>query len=148
MRVSVREEDLDVSAELKALSSDDTGALVSFVGQVRQNKQGPKLLSMTLEHYPGMTEAQIEHIIQEAETRWPLQGVRVIHRIGRLEMGAQIVLVAVASAHRTAAFEAAHFIMDYLKTDAPFWKAEETETGTIWVDARNADETAKARWQT
>ena len=101
MRVSVREEEFDVSAELKALSSDDTGALVSFVGQVRQNKQGPKLLSMTLEHYPGMTEAQI-----------------------------------------------AHFIMDYLKTDAPFGKAEETEAGTIWVDARNADETAKARWQT
>ena len=148
MRVSVQSDDFDVSTELKSLSSDKTGAMVSFVGHVRQAEEGPRLLSMTLEHYPGMTEAQIEQILRQAEARWPLQNINVIHRIGRLEVGAQIVLVAVASAHRTAAFEAAHFIMDYLKTDAPFWKAEETETGIIWVDARDADETAKARWQT
>jgi len=147
MRVSVQEHDFDVSEEIKRLTNGnhDIGATVSFTGLVRD--VGAGLESMTLEHYPGMTEAALSDIADQAEARWPLSGVRIIHRIGPLEPGAQIVLVLAASRHRHAAFEAAEFLMDYLKSRAPFWKKEALADGSGgWVDAREADEDALARW--
>ena len=146
--VSVQEADFDVGGEMAALSMDrnDVGAVASFVGLVRDVNDGSGVRAMTLEHYPGMTERSLEEIVAQARARWPLLGVRVIHRYGRLEPADRIVFVGVASAHRGAAFAACEFIMDYLKTRAPFWKCEETPNGARWVDAREADDTAAARW--
>lgn len=148
--VSVQEADFDSGAEIAALSAgrDDIGAVASFVGLVRADKSATasSVQAMTLEHYPGMTEKALGEIVAEARSRWELQGVRVIHRVGRLLPGDRIVFVAVASAHRGAAFAACEFIMDYLKTRAPFWKKEDTEQGGRWVDAREADDAAASRW--
>ncbi len=146
----VQAEPFDAAAEVAALSAGrtDVGAVVSFTGLVRgdANDLGD-LVSLTLEHYPAMTGRALAAIAAEAEARWPLLGGVVIHRVGRLLPGEAIVLVAVASAHRAAAFDAAAFLMDWLKTRAPFWKAEERGGGTTWVDARASDDDAAARWQ-
>lgn len=146
--VSVQEEDFDVAAELAALrgAESELGAIASFVGLVRGGSADQTIQAMTLEHYPGMTERALEEIVREARARWPVLGVRVIHRYGRLLPGEQIVLVGVSSAHRGDAFSACEFIMDYLKTRAPFWKREETAAGARWVDARDSDDEAAARW--
>lgn len=160
MSVSVQEADFDAGTEIAALSAgrDDVGAVASFTGLVRADKQAdaaaaarvgadaPAVQAMTLEHYPGMTEKALEAIVDEARGRWDLYGVRVIHRVGRLVPGDRIVFVAVASAHRGEAFAACEFIMDYLKTRAPFWKKEETPQGGRWVDARESDDHAAGRW--
>lgn len=148
MSVSVQEADFDVGAEIAALSSgrNDIGAVASFVGLVRDANDGSGVSAMTLEHYPGMTEQALEAIVAEARQRWPLNAVRVIHRYGRLLPGDRIVFVAVAGAHRGEAFAACEFVMDYLKTRAPFWKREETPEGARWVDARETDDSAAARW--
>jgi molybdopterin synthase catalytic subunit len=125
----------------------DVGAIVTFTGVVRGEVQGQRLLAMTLEHYPGMTESELQAIEAEARVRWPLTASLIIHRHGRLVPGDRIVLVAAASAHRKAAFEAAEFLMDYLKTSAPFWKKEEIEgTEARWVSANDSDDSARARW--
>ena len=147
--VSVQEADFDVGAELNALSAGrtDVGAMVSFVGLVRDINDGNDVSGMTLEHYPGMTETALVEIVEAARERWFLQGVRVIHRVGRFELAERIVFVGVASAHRGDAFAACEFIMDYLKTRAPFWKREETPSGARWVEARDSDDSAAARWQ-
>ena len=147
VEVSVQEADFDTGAEIAALSvgDDGAGAVASFVGLVRGTADG--VAAMTLEHYPGMTEKALAEIVAEARGRWPLRRVRVIHRVGRLLPGEQIVFVGVASSHRGEAFAACEFIMDYLKTRAPFWKKEETATGARWVDARESDDGAAARWQ-
>ncbi len=149
-RISVQTEDFDVSTELKNLSSHDKtiGALVSFVGLVRDINEGQNIQAMTLEHYPGMTEKALSEIAQEAQQRWPLQGITIIHRVGELLPSDQIVLVITASRHRHAAFESADFLMDFLKSKAPFWKKENTSDGARWVDARESDEVALARWKT
>jgi molybdopterin synthase catalytic subunit len=147
--VSVQREPFDVGAEIAAIAAGRTtiGAVASFVGLVRDLAGAAGgLSSMTLEHYPGMTEKALEDIVGQARNRWQLQGVRVIHRIGRLLPGDAIVLVVVAGAHRGETFAACEFIMDYLKTRAPFWKKEETEDGERWVDARESDDAAAARW--
>ncbi|QEI06055.1 molybdopterin synthase catalytic subunit MoaE [Pigmentiphaga aceris] len=148
--ISVQSEDFDVSAELVALRADDTsiGAVVNFVGLVRDRNDGAQVSAMTLEHYPGMTERALEKIVAEAAQRWSLAAVRVIHRVGTLRAPDQIVLVATASMHRGDAFEACAFIMDYLKTRAPFWKREDTPAGSRWVEARESDDDAAARWDT
>ncbi|MDP5241254.1 molybdopterin synthase catalytic subunit MoaE [Uliginosibacterium sp. 31-16] len=145
MAVSVQHEDFDLAAETAALSAgrSDIGAIATFLGLVRGDGG---LVAMSLEHYPAMTEKALAGIVAQAEARWPLQAVRVIHRVGRLLPGERIVFVGVASSHRAAAFEACAFIMDYLKTRAPFWKKEETPEGARWVDARDSDEAALARW--
>jgi len=150
MAVSVQEADFDAGAEIAALSADDAGvgAVASFVGFVRERHDGDLIQAMTLEHYPGMTEKALAGIVAEACSRWQLRRVRVIHRVGRLQPGARIVFVGVASAHRGEAFAACEFIMDYLKTRAPFWKKEETPAGGHWVDARETDDAAAARWAT
>ncbi|MEQ8665656.1 MAG: molybdopterin synthase catalytic subunit MoaE [Rhodospirillales bacterium] len=146
--VRVQMEDFDPGDEIEALSAEDTsiGGIASFVGTVRGTDDGETVAAMTLEHYPGMTEKALEHIVTEAEGRWPLKGVTVIHRYGRLEPGERIVLVVTASAHRQAAFDACAFLMDWLKTKAPFWKLEEKPSGAEWVDARDSDDAAAARW--
>jgi len=145
--VAVQEADFDTGAEIAALSAGDegAGAVASFVGLVRGRGEGVD--AMTLEHYPGMTEQALADIVAEARGRWDLRRVRVIHRVGRLLPGAQIVFVGVSSAHRGEAFAACEFVMDYLKTRAPFWKKEETADGARWVDARESDDGAAARWQ-
>jgi len=142
MKVSVQKADFDLSAEVKALSSmsKEIGAVASFVGVVRD-------VPMTLEHYPGMTENSIKKIIEEAQSRWKVMGCTVIHRYGELQPGDQIVMVAVASAHRGDAFAACEFVMDYLKTRAPFWKKEERADGARWVEAKASDDEAAGRWQ-
>ena len=124
------------------------GAVVGFVGYVRDYNEGDPVSGMWLEHYPGMTEKALTGIVEQAQTRWPLLDVQVLHRVGQLEPGEPIVFVGVASAHRQAAFEANAFIMDYLKTRAPFWKREATPDGERWVDARDSDEVALSRWKT
>jgi molybdopterin synthase catalytic subunit len=146
VRIDVQEADFDAGAEIAALAAEDLGAggLASFIGRVRGDADG--LAAMTLEHYPAMTEKSLATIVADALQRWPLRGVRVIHRVGRLLPGEQIVLVAVAAAHRGEAFAGCEFIMDWLKTKAPFWKKEETATGARWVDARESDDAAAARW--
>ena len=146
MAVRVQTEDFDVGAESRALQDDAVGAIALFVGTVRGLSSDNGVTAMTLEHYPGMTESELERIESEARARWPLEDVIIIHRVGRLEAGDQIVLVGSASAHRQAAFDAAQFIMDFLKTDAPFWKAEERGDRTSWVDARESDDAARKRW--
>jgi molybdopterin synthase catalytic subunit len=154
MSVTVQEADFDAGAEIAALSAgrDDVGAVASFVGLVRADKVDGETSAatavkvMTLEHYPGMTEKALQEIVEQARTRWKLLAVRVIHRVGRLLPGDRIVFVAVASSHRGDAFAACEFIMDYLKTRAPFWKKEETPQGGRWVDARESDDAAAGRW--
>ncbi len=148
MAVRVQEADFDIGAEIAALSAQDhdIGAVVSFTGLVREIAGGGAGQRMTLEHYPGMTESALEVIEAEARARWPLNGVTIIHRIGPMAPGETIVLVLAASRHRHAAFEAAAFLMDYLKTRAPFWKKEETAQGAAWVDARESDDADSARW--
>lgn len=145
----VQAADFDVGAELNRLRAGraDIGALVSFTGLVRDMADGEPLTAMTLEHYPGMVERQLGAICTEAAARWPLLAGTVIHRFGRLTPGDQIVLVAIAASHRLAAFEAAMFIMDWLKTRAPFWKLEERGDARAWVAARSSDDVAAARWQ-
>ena len=147
-RVSVQSGDFDVSTELAALRRDDggVGAVVSFVGTVRDLGHGDTVTAMELEHYPGMTEKSIDAMIDEAFRRFELRAARVIHRVGVLQPLDQIVLVAVTSAHRGQAFQACEFLMDYLKTQAPFWKKEHSAGGAHWVDARVADDQALARW--
>jgi len=126
---------------------DEDGAVVTFTGKVRNHNLGSDVAALTLEHYPGMTEKALEEIVAAARERWPLQRVTVIHRVGELFPGDEIVLVGVTSAHRGSAFSAAEFIMDYLKTRAPFWKREATEQGDRWVDARDSDHQAAQRWE-
>ncbi|NML59757.1 molybdopterin synthase catalytic subunit MoaE [Massilia sp. RP-1-19] len=147
-QVSVQPDDFDVSTELAALRAEDPriGAVVSFVGTVRDMNDGASVREMELEHYPGMTEQALASIVEQAKARWPLFGARVIHRVGPLKPLEQIVLVACASAHRGEAFDACEFIIDYLKTEAPFWKKEQTPEGARWVDARESDDSARAKW--
>lgn len=147
MAVRVQREDFDLGAELAALRAGrtDLGALVSFTGIVRAGD--PPLEAMELEHYPGMTERALEAVEAEARARWPLDACLIVHRHGRLAPGEQIMMVATASAHRQAAFAAAEFLMDYLKSRAPFWKKETTSDGARWVAARDTDEAALARWK-
>lgn len=147
-RVSIQTADFDLAAEVAALRAGDggVGAVVSFVGTVRDRSGGAGVAQMELEHYPGMTEAAIEAMIDEAHRRFDLRGARVVHRVGLLQPQDQIVLVAVTSAHRGQAFQGCEFLMDYLKTQAPFWKKEFTPGGAHWVDARDSDDAALARW--
>ena len=147
-RVSIQTEDFDLSIEVAALRRENKGigAVCSFIGTVRDRNEGDRVSSMELEHYPGMTEKSIEAMVDEAFRRFDIFGARVIHRVGLLQPLDQIVLVAVSSAHRGEAFQACEFLMDYLKTQAPFWKKETTPDGARWVDARVADDAALARW--
>jgi len=147
--VRLQETDFDVAAETAALvyGRQDIGAVVTFAGLCRGSDAGEPLVAMTLEHYPGMAEAEIGRHIEEACRTWPLLGVTVIHRFGRLMPGDNIVLVLTASAHRHDAFAAAEFLMDYLKTRAPLWKQEERAGSRRWVDAREADDAAAERWR-
>ena len=144
VRISIQQGDFDIGAEVAELDAENTGAVATFTGKVR--KEGD-LTALTLEHYPGMTEREIARIVDDAQTRWPLLGVTVIHRIGRLTPGEKIVLVAVAAQHRHAAFQACEFLMDYLKTKAPFWKQEERDGIAQWVEARHSDDKAAERWR-
>jgi molybdopterin synthase catalytic subunit len=146
--IRVQREDFDLGAELKALTEGNPsiGGVTSFIGLVRDIAAGEKISGMTLEHYPGMTETQLAEIEAEAQRRWPLDAVLIIHRYGPLKPGDQIVLVATASAHRDAAFEACRFLIDWLKTKAPFWKLEETAAGPRWVEAKESDEEAARGW--
>jgi molybdopterin synthase catalytic subunit len=147
-RVSIQTEDFDLSAEVAALRAADggVGAVASFIGTVRDRSDGSGVSRMELEHYPGMTERAIEAMIDAALARFDIRAARVIHRVGPLEVGDQIVMVAVSSAHRGQAFQACEFLMDYLKTQAPFWKKEHTPEGARWVDARSTDDAALQRW--
>lgn len=147
--IRLQREDFDAAAEAAALSRGrtDIGALVTFTGICRDNESGHGVAAMTLEHYPGMAEEEIARHVLDAQTRWTLLGVTVIHRYGRMVPGDNIVLVVTASAHREAAFEAASYLMDFLKTKAPFWKLEERADGKNWVDAKQADNDAAKRWQ-
>ncbi|MBU3611392.1 molybdopterin synthase catalytic subunit MoaE [Polynucleobacter sp. MG-27-Goln-C1] len=147
--IRIQEADFDLTTEVKMLRKNDprVGAVVTFVGTVRDMNDGSQVKGMTLEHYPGMTEKSLDEIIQQARGRWDLYKTVVIHRVGPLLPEDQIVLVAVTSAHRGEAFAACEFIMDYLKTAAPFWKKEETPEGGKWVDARVTDDAAMARWK-
>lgn len=149
MRVRLQAEPFDAAAEAAALTRgrSDIGAVVTFTGICRDNEAGTPVSAMTLEHYPGMAEEEIGRHVAEAERRWPLLGVRVIHRYGRLVPGDPIVLVVTAAAHRQAAFAAAEYLMDYLKTRAPFWKREERPEGARWVEAKEADTAAAERWR-
>jgi molybdopterin synthase catalytic subunit len=147
--VRVQAEPFDLAAEVAALRAGrtDIGAVVTFTGTVRDAVDGKRLVAMTLEHYPGMTEGELARVERDANARWPLTGSTIIHRHGRLLPGDDIVLVVTASAHRAAAFSAADFLMDYLKTSAPFWKKEELADGTVnWVEAKSSDDAAAKRW--
>src|SRR5882724_628769 len=146
--IRVQLEDFDVGAELARLTAGrtDVGGVASFIGLVRDLAGGAEVGAMTLEHYPGMTERKLAEIEAEAQRRWPLQASLIIHRYGRLEPGDRIVLVATASPHRQAALESCTFLIDWLKTKAPFWKVEETAAGPQWVEARDSDDDAAARW--
>jgi molybdopterin synthase catalytic subunit len=148
MTIRLQCEDFDAAAEAAKLvgGRTDIGAVVTFTGICRDREAGHGVAALTLEHYPGMAEEEIARHVAEAQTRWPLLGVTVIHRYGRLVPGDNIVLVVTASAHRAAAFAAAEFLMDYLKTRAPFWKQEERPQGKSWVDAKEADDAAAGRW--
>ena len=147
--IRVQTEDFDPGRELEALVAGNTkiGGIVSFVGLVRDFAEGHEVEALTLEHYPAMTERQLADIEAEAHRRWPLDATLIVHRHGRLEPGDRIVLVIAASAHREAAFEACHFLIDWLKTKAPFWKAEATPDGDKWVAARDSDDVAAERWR-
>jgi molybdopterin synthase catalytic subunit len=146
--VRLQREDFDAAAEQAALARGrtDVGAVVTFTGICRGAESGEPIAALTLEHYPGMAEAEIGRPVEEAKSRWPLLGVTVIHRYGRIEPGENIVLVVTASSHREAAFAAAEFLMDYLKTRAPFWKQVESKSGKAWIEAKGADDAAAARW--
>ncbi|WP_429040357.1 molybdopterin synthase catalytic subunit MoaE [Aeromonas media] len=148
-RIVVQRADFSLADEYARLATrHDSGAIVTFVGKVRDFNQGDAVKGLSLEHYPGMTEKALVDIVNQARARWPLQECTLIHRIGDLLLGDQIVLVAVSSAHREAAFEACHFIMDFLKTRAPFWKKELTAEGIQrWVEAKQSDDAAAARWR-
>ena len=146
--IHIQVEDFDVTEEIDALTREHpvgTGAVATFTGYVRGDDG---LTALTLEHYPGMTEREIARIAAEVEKRWPVSGITIIHRVGRLKVGERIVLVAVASSHRAAAFAACQFLMDFLKTLAPFWKQEERGDGIAWVEARSSDDAAAERWRT
>lgn len=149
MSVRVQREDFDTGLELERLSAGNhrIGGVASFVGLVRDMGPGENVSALTLEHYPGMTEKKLAEIEAEANQRWPLDASLIIHRYGRLEPGDRIVLVATASPHREAALAACHFLIDWLKTEAPFWKSEETPRGERWVEKRAEDDTAKTRWR-
>ena len=149
MTVRVQREDFDIGAEIAALTRgrSDIGAVVSFAGLVRAEAGEDPLKSMTLEHFPGMTERELKRVEAEARVRWPLLEVAIIHRFGELLPGDRIVLVVTIGHHRAAAFEAASFLMDYLKTRAPFWKRELRASGDAWVEARGSDDSAAARWR-
>ncbi len=146
--IRVQKQDFDIGADIGALCSGNhrIGGIASFMGVVRDLAGGEAIRGMTLEHYPGMTEKQLAGIEAEARRRWPLEDCLIIHRYGRLLPGEKIVLVVTASGHRDAALEACNFLIDWLKTKAPFWKLEETEAGEKWVDAESADDAAAARW--
>ena len=147
-RVSIQTADFDLGAEVAALRAGDNGvgAVASFVGTVRERSDGQTVQAMELEHYPGMTEAAIESMIDQALARFEIRAARVVHRIGLLKAGEQIMLMVVSAAHQEQTFQACEFLMDYLKTQAPFWKKESTPEGARWVDARVADDQALARW--
>jgi len=145
-RVLVQEADFDPGAEIDALRSAQSGAIVSFVGVARDFSGDSAVTGLTLEHYPGMTERSLHAIGAQALARWPLQRVLIVHRVGALQAGDRIVLVVTASAHRDAAFDACRFIIDYLKTEAPFWKQETGAAGSRWVEAKDSDELARVRW--
>ena len=155
--ITVQQADFDLAAEYKRLREDagDAGAIVTFTGLVREfyvpdadeSLPGGSTQTLYLEHYPGMTEKSLQDIVAQAESRWPLLGTRIIHRIGELHRGDQIVMVATASSHRHAAFEAAEFIMDYLKSHAPFWKKQSSATSSDWITSRSSDSEALKRWQ-
>jgi molybdopterin synthase catalytic subunit len=146
--IRLQREAFDVAAEVERMSRGrtDIGAVVTFTGLCRADEDGKPIAALTLEHYPGMAEAEIARHVEEANARWPLLGVTVVHRYGRIEPGEVIVVVATASSHREAAFAAASFLMDYLKTRAPFWKQVESVRGKNWVDAKATDDTAAERW--
>jgi molybdopterin synthase catalytic subunit len=146
--IRIQEANFDIAREIEDLTRGrtDIGAVVSFSGICRGNEDGNAIAALTLEHYPDMAEAEIQRHAETAMTRWPLNGLTVIHRVGRITPGENIVLVLTASQHRQAAFAAAEFLMDYLKANAPFWKREESATGTAWIEARNHDDVAAARW--
>jgi molybdopterin synthase catalytic subunit len=146
--IRIQQADFDIGGEIAAMTKGrtDIGAVVSFSGICRGTEGDDAIAALTLEHYPGMAEAEIARHAETATSRWPLTAVTVIHRVGRITPGENIVLVLTASAHRQAAFEAAEFLMDYLKANAPFWKREESAAGTGWVDARSHDDDAAARW--
>ena len=150
MSVRIQHADFDLSTEVAQLRANQpaVGAVVSFIGTVRDMNDGSSVASMALEHYPGMTEKALEHILEQARARWNLIDALVIHRVGPLQPQEQIVLVAVSAAHRGEAFASCEFIMDYLKTEAPFWKQEQTPQGARWVDARSTDTTALNKWTT
>ncbi len=149
MPVRVQQEDFDVGAEIAALRSSNPriGAVASFIGIVRDSNEGAEVGSITLEHYPGMTEKSLASICEQAKARWTLDDVLIVHRVGTLAPADQIVLVVTTSSHRGDAFSACQFVMDYLKTEAPFWKKETTEDGMRWVDARDSDAQALERWK-
>ncbi|WP_454632181.1 molybdenum cofactor biosynthesis protein MoaE [Bradyrhizobium cenepequi] len=146
--IRIQEADFDIAQEIAAMgrARTDIGAVVSFTGICRDSEKGEPIAALTLEHYPGMAEAEIRRHAEEAMARWPLSGLTVIHRVGRITPGENIVLVVTASQHRQAAFQAAEFLMDYLKTSAPFWKREESARGSSWIEARDQDDAAVARW--
>jgi molybdopterin synthase catalytic subunit len=148
--IRVQQEDFDVGAELAQLTAGrkDVGGVATFIGLVRDVAGGEAIGAMTLDHYPGMTEKKLAEIEAEAQRRWPLQATLIIHRYGRLEPGDRIVFVATASAHRQAALDSCAFLIDWLKTKAPFWKLEETPSGPQWVEARDSDDDAAERWVT
>ena len=147
-RVSIQAQDFDLSDEIAALRKNDkrVGAVCSFIGTVRDRNDGLSVQSMELEHYPGMTQKAIEAMIDEAMARFDIFGARIVHRVGLLQPLDQVVMVAVTSAHRGQSFQACEFLMDYLKTQAPFWKKEETSDGSRWVDARISDDAALVKW--
>ena len=149
IRIKIQENDFSLEQEINRLRADriDIGAIASFSGLVRDLNEGDDVVLLTLEHYPGMTENQLSEIASEAESRWPLQAIIIIHRVGTLAPGDQIVLVITASAHRAAAYESNEFIMDYLKTRATFWKKEELKDRTRWVESRHSDDQAADRWK-
>jgi len=149
MSVAVQQEDFDLGQEYAALLANDRGigAVVAFVGTVRDLNLAEDVVALELEHYPGMTEKSLQKILEQAEQRWSLQAARVVHRIGKMYPGDQIVLVLTASAHRGDAYEANTFVMDYLKTEAPFWKKEWTPEGPRWIEARESDNQAAAKWK-
>lgn len=146
--IRIQQADFDIAQEISALTQGrtDIGAVVTFSGICRGGEGGDAIAALTLEHYPGMAEAEIARHAEIATSRWPLTGLTVIHRVGRIMPGENIVLVVTSSAHRQAAFEAAEFLMDYLKAHAPFWKREEGASGAAWVDARDHDDAAASRW--
>ncbi|MCC8379184.1 MULTISPECIES: molybdopterin synthase catalytic subunit MoaE [unclassified Xenorhabdus] len=148
-RISIQKAVFNVGEEYQWLAqSDEDGAIVTFTGKVRNHNLGDNVQALTLEHYPGMTENMLHKIVDEARQRWPLQRINIIHRIGKLYPGDEIVFVGVTGAHRSTAFAAAEFLMDYLKTQAPFWKKESLNTGERWVEARKSDKEAAERWFT